>query len=172
MNNNNIPTTTLLLRLSLLVAVTLVVAAADERLSAAAAADVAVVAGHPGGPAAGGHHHAGGPDGHAAEGSTEASVEATTEDTTGRLLKLPVPKKCAERPVHFTHGNHSYFYSDRLPEYNKKKFDWLEGRNECREYCMDLVSIETPSEDDMVREFIKKGESSLLLIAWFYSNQI
>ena len=36
--------------------------------------------------------------------------------------------------------------------------DWLEGRNICREYCMDLVSIETPSEMDMLTEFIKKGE--------------
>lgn len=61
-------------------------------------------------------------------------------------------------PVHFTHNNHSYFYSDRLPEYNKKKYDWLEARNECREYCMDLVSIETPSEDDMIRQFIIEGQ--------------
>lgn len=39
------------------------------------------------------------------------------------------------------------------------KVDWLKARNHCREYCMDLVSIESPSENDMVEEFIQNGKT-------------
>merc|ERR1711981_572819 len=41
--------------------------------------------------------------------TTTVKPEATTEDTTGRLLSLPVPEKCANRPKHFEHGGHHYF---------------------------------------------------------------
>ena len=40
------------------------------------------------------------------------------------------------------------------------KVDWLEARNICREYCMDLVSIETPSENDLLEELIKGGKTN------------
>jgi hypothetical protein len=40
--------------------------------------------------------------------------------------------------------------------------DWLEGRNICREYCMDLVSLETPTEDMLIRRLIQKRKLSLL----------
>ena len=42
------------------------------------------------------------------------------------------------------------------------KVDWLEARNICREYCMDLVSIETPSENDLLEELIKGGKTPKL----------
>ncbi len=35
----------------------------------------------------------------------------TQEDTSGRLLSLPNPKKCGRRPIHFWHDGHAYFYS-------------------------------------------------------------
>jgi hypothetical protein len=37
----------------------------------------------------------------------------------------------------------------------------LEGRNICREYCMDLVSLETPTEDMLIRRLIQKRESNV-----------
>ncbi len=56
--------------------------------------------------------------------------------------------------MHFTHDGHAYFYSGHEEAHKDDKVDWLEARNYCREYCMDLVSVETPSENDMVEQFI------------------
>merc|ERR1712110_552331 len=36
---------------------------------------------------------------------TTMRPEATTEDTSGRLLSLPDPVKCSQRPKHFEHGD-------------------------------------------------------------------
>lgn len=38
------------------------------------------------------------------------------------------------------------------------KGDWLEGRNFCREYCMDLVSLETEAENTFFVKFIKRNK--------------
>ncbi|TRY66917.1 hypothetical protein TCAL_04358 [Tigriopus californicus] len=89
---------------------------------------------------------------------TTPTPEATTEDTSGRLLSLPVAEKCAKRPVHFTHDGHNYFYSGNETEFKDMKLNWLDARNICREYCMDLVSLESPSEDQMVNEYINKSD--------------
>merc|ERR1712186_21358 len=43
--------------------------------------------------------------------ATTTRPEATTEDTSGRLLSLPDPEKCANRPKHFEHGGHYYWFS-------------------------------------------------------------
>ncbi len=64
--------------------------------------------------------------------------------------------------MHFTHGNHSYFFSGNTTAHASAKVNWLEARNLCREYCMDLVSIEAPAEDELIREYIRKGERRLL----------
>ena len=56
-------------------------------------------------------------------------------------------------PVHFKHDGQNYFYSGNITEHADKKYNWLEARNICREYCMDLVSLESPSEDQMIAEF-------------------
>merc|ERR1712203_685143 len=55
--------------------------------------------------------------------------EATTEDTTGRLLSLPVPEKCANRPKHFEHGGHHYFFSGDEENFTDHKVDWLDGEH-------------------------------------------
>jgi hypothetical protein len=47
-------------------------------------------------------------------------------------------------------------YGAETDSSNRSKVDWLEGRNICREYCMDLVSLETPTEDMLVRRLIQK----------------
>merc|ERR1712203_1357194 len=80
---------------------------------------------------------------------TTMRPEATTEDTSGRLLSLPDPVKCAQRPKHFEHGGHSWFSGDE-ENFTDHKVDWLDGRNICREYCMDLVSLETPTENELI----------------------
>ena len=36
--------------------------------------------------------------------------------------------------------------------------DWLDGRNICREYCMDLVSLETPTENEMIEDFLTDND--------------
>ncbi len=77
--------------------------------------------------------------------------------------------------MNFTHDGHGYFYSGWVDEHKDGKVsvvhltgfkvcfkidnfqvDWLEGRNICREYCMDLVSLETPTEDMLIRRLIQK----------------
>ena len=63
-------------------------------------------------------------------------------------------------PITFTYDGHGYFYSGDVEAHADDKVDWLEARNTCREYCMDLVSIETPSENDLLEELIAGGEIS------------
>ena len=60
-------------------------------------------------------------------------------------------------PFNFTLNGHGYFYSGWVEEHKSDKVDWLEARNTCREYCMDLASLETPTEDEMIRDFLIKG---------------
>eukprot|EP00095_Tigriopus_kingsejongensis_P011520 maker-scaffold33_size549341-snap-gene-0.21 protein:Tk11520 transcript:maker-scaffold33_size549341-snap-gene-0.21-mRNA-1 annotation:"PREDICTED: hypothetical protein LOC100645018" len=90
--------------------------------------------------------------------ATTLTPEATTEDTSGRLLSLPMADKCANRPVHFTHDGQNYFYSGKVTEYEDMKLNWLDARNICREHCMDLVSLESPSEDTMINEYITEND--------------
>ena len=64
---------------------------------------------------------------------------------------------------HFSLDGHGYFYSQYHPDHSEDKEDWLDARNACREYCMDLVSLETPFENDMIEDFlIQRKKSSLL----------
>lgn len=86
------------------------------------------------------------------EEKTEEKVEEKKEDSVRRLVD-PDPEKCAQRPRHFSHRDHGYFYSGDEEEFSGK-VDWLEGRNICRRFCMDLVSIETPKENDVIKEFL------------------
>ena len=54
-------------------------------------------------------------------------------------------------------GSHNY----HVTFYNLaklRKFKWLEGRNYCREMCMDLISIETKAENDMIKSVIAKSK--------------
>jgi len=92
------------------------------------------------------------------EMTTPRPEASTTENTTGRLLSLPDPVKCANRPKHFEHGGHHYWFSGDHENFTDAKVDWLDGRNMCREYCMDLVSLETPSENDLIMNFLKDND--------------
>lgn len=94
------------------------------------------------------------------EKSEEEKVEEKTEneimekkEESARRLVDPDPEKCVQRPRHFSHRGHGYFYSGDEEEFSGK-VDWLEGRNICRKFCMDLVSIETPKENEVIKEFL------------------
>lgn len=105
------------------------------------------------------------------------------QNKPGRFLSLPVPEKCAQReltpqnypqsiliyiislchagPKQWRLGNQNYFFSGNVSQFAGKKYDWLDARNECREYCMDLVSMESQQENDMVLRFIQQCKSNL-----------
>ena len=63
-------------------------------------------------------------------------------------------------PKHFEHGGHHYWFSGNEENFTDHKVDWLDGRNICREYCMDLVSLETPSENDMVTNYLTDSKNA------------
>ena len=75
-----------------------------------------------------------------------------------QLLSPPVPEKCSSRPKHFQREGHNYFFSKFEEGFEDLKGDWLEGRNFCREFCMDLVSLETQEENDFFVEFLESSE--------------
>ena len=75
-----------------------------------------------------------------------------------QLLTPPVPEKCSSRPKHFQREGHNYFFSKFEQGFEDLKGDWLEGRNFCREYCMDLVSLETQEENDFFIEFLESSK--------------
>lgn len=61
-------------------------------------------------------------------------------------------------PKGFNYQGHNYFYSGHTQQYKTSKVDWLEARNICREYCMDLVSIETQEENNLIFRLIQQSE--------------
>jgi hypothetical protein len=81
----------------------------------------------------------------------------------GRFLSLPNPQKCANRPKQFFFRGHNYFFTGHVPELANRKVDWLDGRNICREYCMDLVSLETQEENNMIFRLIQQSKKHFYL---------
>ena len=64
-------------------------------------------------------------------------------------------------PKHFEHGGHHYWFSGDEENFTDHKVDWLDGRNICREYCMDLVSLETPTENELIEKFLTDSKHEL-----------
>jgi len=62
------------------------------------------------------------------------------------LLNKPKLEMCKDRKYHEKYGKHHYFLSWREPWNKFEDWDWFNGRNFCRERCMDLVSFETADE--------------------------
>merc|ERR1712172_85587 len=62
------------------------------------------------------------------------------------LLNRPDIEECMKRKSHMKIGNHNYFLSWREPWHKFEDWDWFNGRNFCRDRCMDLVSFDTPGE--------------------------
>jgi hypothetical protein len=54
-------------------------------------------------------------------------------------------------------GTHHYFLSWREPWNKFEDWDWFNGRNFCRERCMDLISFDNPGEYKMFEEVMIAG---------------
>ena len=67
------------------------------------------------------------------------------------FLLLPGPKE-------FFFNGHNYFYTGHVPQFRNIKYDWLDARNLCREYCMDLPSLETQEENNLIFRLIQQSE--------------
>jgi len=76
------------------------------------------------------------------------------------LLNRPILKECMERKTHMKVGDHNYFLSWREPWHKFEDWDWFNGRNFCRDRCMDLVSFDTPGEYKMFEEIMRRDNVS------------
>ena len=54
-------------------------------------------------------------------------------------------------------GGHNYFLSWREPWHKFEDWDWFNGRNFCRDRCMDLVSFDTPDEFKLFAAIMQQG---------------
>ena len=68
-----------------------------------------------------------------------------------------------------------WFSFEKLPQVCKFSFlqdwDWFNGRNFCRDRCMDLVSFDTPGEFKMFEEIMARGEAtSDFYQLWLYNG--
>merc|ERR1712142_313334 len=72
------------------------------------------------------------------------------------LLNRPDVNECMKRKSHMKVGNHNYFLSWREPWHKFEDWDWFNGRNFCRDRCMDLVSFNTPGEFKMFEEIMRR----------------
>lgn len=52
---------------------------------------------------------------------------------------------------------HSYFFSWEHQPTRSLEVDWLDARNICRRHCMDAVSMETPQENEFIKQRIARG---------------
>lgn len=76
-------------------------------------------------------------------------------------------------PKEFFYRGRNYFFSGHVPALRGKKFDWLDGRNLCREYCMDLVSMETQEENNLIFKLIQESEYlNIYYIVSTYSSKL
>nr|CAD7593789.1 unnamed protein product [Timema genevievae] len=52
---------------------------------------------------------------------------------------------------------HTYFFSWEHAATRSIEVDWLDARNICRRHCMDAVSLETPQENEFIKQRISRG---------------
>lgn len=61
-------------------------------------------------------------------------------------------------PKEFQYRGKNYFLSSHVPGLAGRKVDWLDGRNLCREYCMDLVTLETQEKNNLIFRLIQTND--------------
>jgi len=76
------------------------------------------------------------------------------------LLNRPVLDECKKRISHMKWKGHNYFLSWREPWHKFEDWDWFNGRNFCRDRCMDLVSFDTPEEYKLFAAIMQKDNVS------------
>jgi hypothetical protein len=74
------------------------------------------------------------------------------------MFTHPETPECFAGPKQFNFRGHNYFYSGHVPAHANQRVDWLDARNVCREYCMDLISMETQEENNMIFRLIQQSE--------------
>jgi len=62
---------------------------------------------------------------------------------------------------HMVWNGHNYFLSWREPWHKFEDWDWFNGRNFCRDRCMDLVSFDTPGEYQLFAGIMRQGKCQL-----------
>ena len=70
-------------------------------------------------------------------------------------------------------GGHNYFLSWREPWHKFEDWDWFNGRNFCRDRCMDLVSFDTPGEHKLFTAIARQGQPcfhGIFLEYFFFSG--
>jgi hypothetical protein len=60
--------------------------------------------------------------------------------------------------IHEKLNGKGYFFSWKDPRTATVEEDWLGGRNYCRQRCMDLVSLETSTENEFIKRRIVEGK--------------
>jgi len=61
---------------------------------------------------------------------------------------------------HMQWGGHNYFLSWREPWHKFEDWDWFNGRNFCRDRCMDLVSFDSPGEHRLFSAIVRQDNST------------
>lgn len=61
-------------------------------------------------------------------------------------------------PKEFQYRGKNYFLSSHVPGLAGKKVDWLDGRNLCREYCMDLIELQTQEKNNLIFRLIQTND--------------
>lgn len=61
-------------------------------------------------------------------------------------------------PKEFQYRGKNLFLSSHVPALAGKKVDWLDARNLCREYCTDLVALETQEKNNLIFRLIQTND--------------
>lgn len=61
-------------------------------------------------------------------------------------------------PKEFQYRGKNLFLSSHVPALAGRKVDWLDARNLCREYCMDLVALETQEKNNLIFRLIQTND--------------
>ena len=72
-------------------------------------------------------------------------------------LTPPLSHACPTGQKHFFHRGHSYLFSWRA---NAQPETWFHARNYCRDRCMDLVSMETGEENELMKNIVQEGQNT------------
>ena len=84
-----------------------------------------------------------------------------TEMQTLLLSFLTALNACSSPGIsHLQWQGHNYFLSWREPWHKFEDWDWFNGRNFCRDRCMDLVSFDTPGEYELFAAIMKQGRQA------------
>jgi hypothetical protein len=80
------------------------------------------------------------------------------------IAKLTSKLNLTTGTIHEKVNGKGYFYSWKDPSTAAVEEDWLGGRNYCRQRCMDLVSLETSAENELIKRRIVEGKVKNIIL--------